>query len=48
MHLFDQEWFSYMPGESVIVPSNIEMIIDFLVATIDNTNQCLALAIEKK
>ena len=47
MLISNQEGFSYMPGESVIVPSNIEMIIDFLVATIDNTNQCIALAIEK-
>lgn len=32
----------------MIVPSNIEMKIDFPKATIDNTTQCLALAIEKK
>jgi len=46
MHLDGFEAFDFFPGESVVMPSNKEMVIDFPLATKDNPTQCLALGID--
>ncbi|WP_179008315.1 AraC family transcriptional regulator [Winogradskyella forsetii] len=46
MHLEGFEAFDFFPGESVVMPTNKEMVIDFPLATKDKPTQCLALGID--
>lgn len=46
MHLDGFEAFDFYPGESVVMPTNKEMVIDFPVATENDPTQCLALGID--
>lgn len=45
MHLRDHQPFCFLPGESLILPSDEVMCIDFPEATMDNPTRCLAMAI---
>lgn len=46
MHIDGFEAFEFFPGESVVMPSNKEMVIDFPIATKESPTQCLALGID--
>ena len=48
MHLRDKPGFGFYPGESIILPSNELMHIDFPEATEQNPTQCLALRMSKE
>ncbi|MDO7170969.1 AraC family transcriptional regulator [Mariniflexile sp. AS56] len=47
MHLDGFAPFDFYPGESVVMPTNKEMVIDFPIATKDRPTQCLALGIDE-
>jgi AraC-like DNA-binding protein len=46
MHLDGFDSFDFFPGESLVIPKNKEMIIDFPTATKKCPTQCLALGID--
>ncbi|WP_299096864.1 AraC family transcriptional regulator N-terminal domain-containing protein [uncultured Winogradskyella sp.] len=46
MHIDGFEAFDFFPGESVVMPTNKEMVIDFPLATVEKPTQCLALGID--
>ncbi|MEN9699798.1 MAG: hypothetical protein RLZZ301_996 [Bacteroidota bacterium] len=47
MHLYNDNPFDYLPGETVILPQQTEMKIDFPNATLTDPTQCLALEIDR-
>ncbi|WP_458626906.1 AraC family transcriptional regulator [Winogradskyella sp. PC D3.3] len=46
MHIDGFDAFDFFPGESVVMPTNKEMVIDFPIATKNQPTQCLALGID--
>jgi len=46
MHIDGFDAFDFFPGESVVMPTNKEMVIDFPLATVEKPTQCLALGID--
>ncbi len=47
MHLRDHQSFDFLPGESLILPANETMCIDFPEAKLKNPTKCLAMAISE-
>jgi AraC-like DNA-binding protein len=45
MHLANQPDYEYLPGETVILPANQSMVIDFPESTPSNPTQCIALTV---
>jgi len=46
MHLEGMKSFEFFPGESVVLPSDKKMVIDFPLANSENPTRCLALGID--
>ncbi|WP_103864214.1 AraC family transcriptional regulator [Aquimarina sp. I32.4] len=46
MHIGGIPSFDFFPGESVVMPTNMEMVIDFPLATQNTPTRCLALGID--
>ncbi|ALM08207.1 AraC family transcriptional regulator [Sediminicola sp. YIK13] len=46
MHLNGLDPFGFFPGESVVMPANQKMVIDFPIASETSPTQCLALGID--
>lgn len=47
MHLEDLQSFDFLPGESIILPADEPMCIDFPEAQMDNPTRCLAMTISE-
>jgi len=48
MHLAHHPDFEYLPGETVILPANQSMVIDFPESTPSNPTQCIALTVNSE
>ena len=48
MHLSNMPDFEYLPGETVILPANQSMVIDFPESTPSNPTQCIALTVNSE